>query len=267
MTRKCFLSLLMLWAVAAMNLNAGVWDTDYKLIEQNIKAPEFANRSFLITKYGAKTTASARQNQTAINKAIAACSKAGGGRVVVPAGKWNTGAITLKSNVNLVIEKDATLLFAFDTNLYPLVPTRWEGLDCWNYQPCIYAYKEKNVGITGEGTIDGAATRETWWAMSGKRKFPPVDAVKERQDLGSRARLLQQGEDGVPMDERRYGKGQGLRPQLVNINQCENILIEGVTMLRSPFWVIHPLLSKNITVKNVKIWNEGPNGDGCDPES
>ena len=267
MTRKSFLSLLMLWAVAAMNLNAGVWDTDYKLIEQNIKAPEFANRSFLITKYGAKTTASARQNQTAINKAIAACSKAGGGRVVVPAGKWNTGAITLKSNVNLVIEKDATLLFAFDTNLYPLVPTRWEGLDCWNYQPCIYAYKEKNVGITGEGTIDGAATRETWWAMSGKRKFPPVDAVKERQDLGSRARLLQQGEDGVPMDERRYGKGQGLRPQLVNINQCENILIEGVTMLRSPFWVIHPLLSKNITVKNVKIWNEGPNGDGCDPES
>ena len=267
MTRKCFLSLLMLWTIAAMNLNAGVWDTDYKLIEQNIKAPEFANRSFLITKYGAKTTASARQNQTAINKAIAACSKAGGGRVVVPVGKWNTGAITLKSNVNLVIEKDATLLFAFDTNLYPLVPTRWEGLDCWNYQPCIYAFKEKNVGITGEGTIDGAATRETWWAMSGKRKFPPVDAVKERQDLGSRARLLQQGEDGVPMDERRYGKGQGLRPQLVNINQCENILIEGVTMLRSPFWVIHPLLSKNITVKNVKIWNEGPNGDGCDPES
>ncbi|MBR3530846.1 MAG: glycoside hydrolase family 28 protein, partial [Bacteroidaceae bacterium] len=267
MTKKSILSLLLLWTMAVMNLSAGVWDTDYKLIEQNIKAPEFANRSFLITKYGAKTTASARQNQTAINKAIAACSKAGGGRVVVPAGKWNTGAITLKSNVNLVIEKDATLLFAFDTNLYPLVPTRWEGLDCWNYQPCIYAYKEKNVGITGEGTIDGAATRETWWAMSGKRKFPPVDAVKERQDLGSRARLLQQGEDGVPMDERRYGKGQGLRPQLVNINQCENILIEGVTMLRSPFWVIHPLLSKNITVKNVKIWNEGPNGDGCDPES
>ena len=84
--------------------------------------------------------------------------------MVVPAGKWNTGAITLKSNVNLVIEKDATLLFAFDTNLYPLVPTRWEGLDCWNYQPCIYAYKEKNVGITGEGPIDGAAPRETWWA-------------------------------------------------------------------------------------------------------
>jgi polygalacturonase/rhamnogalacturonyl hydrolase YesR len=250
-----------------MNLNAGVWDTDYKQVEKNIQAPEFANRSFLITKYGAKTTASARQNQQAINKAIVACSKAGGGKVVVPAGTWNTGAITLKSNVNLVVEKNATLLFAFDTDLYPLVPTRWEGLDCWNYQPCIYAYKAKNVAISGEGTIDGGATPETWWAMSGKKKFPPVDAVKERQNLGSRSRLLQQGEDGVPMDERRYGKGQGLRPQLVNFNQCENILIEGVQMLRSPFWVIHPLLSKNITVRNVKIWNEGPNGDGCDPES
>ena len=118
MTKKSILSLLLLWTMAVMNLSAGVWDTDYKLIEQNIKAPEFANRSFLITKYGAKTTASARQNQTAINKAIAACSKAGGGRVVVPAGKWNTGAITLKSNVNLVIEKDATLLFAFANLLF-----------------------------------------------------------------------------------------------------------------------------------------------------
>ena len=120
--------LLLLFPTLIMASN---WDTQYKQIEKSIHAPEFAARTFLITKYGAGLKKSAKQNQMAINKAIAACSKAGGGRVIVPAGTWNTGAITLLSNVNLVIEKDATLLFAFDTNLYPLVRTRWEGLDCW----------------------------------------------------------------------------------------------------------------------------------------
>ena len=253
--------------VYALNLSANAWETDYKQIESNIKAPVFADQTFNITKYGAATNKSAKQNQAAINKTIALCSKKGGGRVVVPAGTWNTGAITLQSNVNLVIEEGATLLFAFDTDLYPLVRTRWEGLDCWNYQPCIYAYQAKNIGITGKGTIDGNATPETWWAMSGKKGYPDNPAVTEGQGKGSRAALLKYAEDGVDMDQRRFGKGYGLRPQLVNLNQCENILIEGVTMLRSPFWVMHPLLSKNITVRNVKVWNEGPNGDGCDPES
>ena len=259
--------MLLLCMVYALNLSANAWETDYKQIESNIKAPVFADQTFNITKYGAATNKSAKQNQAAINKTIALCSKKGGGRVVVPAGTWNTGAITLQSNVNLVIEEGATLLFAFDTDLYPLVRTRWEGLDCWNYQPCIYAYQAKNIGITGKGTIDGNATPETWWAMSGKKGYPDNPAVTEGQGKGSRAALLKYAEDGVDMDQRRFGKGYGLRPQLVNLNQCENILIEGVTMLRSPFWVMHPLLSKNITVRNVKVWNEGPNGDGCDPES
>ena len=258
--------LCMFFALTA-SAQTSAWDTEYKQIENNIKAPEFANREFVITKYGASLKASAKANQKAINNAIAKCSKAGGGRVVVPAGTWNTGAITLQSNVNLVIEKDATLLFAFDTNLYPLVRTRWEGLDCWNYQPCIYAYQAKNIAITGEGTIDGNATSDTWWAMSGKKGYKENPNIPENQNRGSRAALLKYAEDGVDMDQRRFGKGYGLRPQLVNLNQSENILIEGVTMLRSPFWVIHPLLSKNITVRNVKVWNEGPNGDGCDPES
>ncbi len=259
--------LLCLFLALTASAQQSAWDTEYKQIENNIKAPEFANREFVITKYGASLKATAKANQKAINNAIAKCSKAGGGRVVVPAGTWNTGAITLQSNVNLVIEKDATLLFAFDTDLYPLVRTRWEGLDCWNYQPCIYAYQAKNIAITGEGTIDGNATSDTWWAMSGKKGYKENPNIPENQNRGSRAALLKYAEDGVDMDQRRFGKGYGLRPQLVNLNQCENILIEGVTMLRSPFWVIHPLLSKNITVRNVKVWNEGPNGDGCDPES
>ena len=145
-----------------LNIMAGVWDTDYKQLEQSIKEPKFANREFVITKYGASLKVNdAAKNQKAINKAIDACSKAGGGRVIVPAGTWNTGGIVLKSGVNLVIQKGATLLFAFDRKLYPNVPTRWEGLDCWNYQPLIYAYQQKNIGITGEGTIDGNGSDET----------------------------------------------------------------------------------------------------------
>ncbi|MBR1463680.1 MAG: glycoside hydrolase family 88 protein [Prevotella sp.] len=250
-------------------LMASVWETEYKQIESSITEPQFANREFLITKYGASLKVNdAAKNQKAINKAIEACSKAGGGRVIVPEGTWNTGAITLKSNVNLVIEKGATLLFAFDRSLYPNVPTRWEGLDCWNYQPLIYAYQQQNIGITGEGTIDGNGSDDTWWLMSGKTpKSRDIAVPEKQQNPGGRADLLKYAEDGVDMDERVFGAGKGLRPQLVNLNQCENILIEGVTMLRSPFWVMHPLLSKNITVRNVKVWNEGPNGDGCDPES
>jgi unsaturated rhamnogalacturonyl hydrolase len=262
------LQTLLLWFLVPMSLLASGWDTDYKSIQQNINAPTFPDRSFVITKYGASVKATAAINQKVINKTIELCSKSGGGKVVIPAGTWNTGAITLKSGVNLVVEKGATLLFAFQQELYPLVLTRWEGLDVWNYQPCIYAYKAKNIAITGEGTIDGNGSNDTWWAWTAVPRFGYKEGVtKESVRCGSRDNLQQMSEDNVPIDKRKFGMGKGLRPQLVNIYSCENILIEGVTMLNSPFWVMHPLLSKNITVRNVKVWNEGPNGDGCDPES
>lgn len=259
------LLLCLLMPLAAM---ASAWDSQYKQIENSIRQPQFPDRTYLITKYGASTKATAKQNQKAINKAIALCSMAGGGRVVVPEGTWNTGAIRLKSHVNLVIEKGATLLFAFDRSLYPLVETRWEGLDCINYSPLIYAYKETDIAITGEGTIDGNGSDETWWLMSGKTpKSRDIVVEEKQQNPGGRPDLLKMAEDGIPLEKRVFGTGKGLRPQLVNLNQCDGILIEGVTMLRSPFWVMHPLLSKNITVKNVTVRNDGPNGDGCDPES
>ncbi len=252
-----------------LSLSAQQWDEAlYKQIEESIRCPQFAEKDYPITAYGAKLTATAAQNQKAINKAIATCSKKGGGRVIVPEGTWNTGAIRMQSNVNLVIEEGATLLFAFDTSLYPLVKTSWEGLGCWNYSPCIYAYEATDVAITGKGTIDGNGSNDTWWPMCGKDTYGYVEGVtKEAQRLGSRAKLLKYAEDGVPEDDRKFGLGQGLRPQLINFNRCDGILIQGVTLLRSPFWVIHPLLSKNITVDGVTIINDGPNGDGCDPEA
>lgn len=264
------LKALILCLLFPLTMLASAWDTEYKRIEQNIKAPEFANRTFVITKYGASTKANAAKNQKAINKAINACNKAGGGRVVVPAGKWNTGAITLKSNVNLVIEKGAELIFAFDRNLYPLVYTRWEGLDIMNYQPCIYAIDCENIGLTGEGIINGNGSNERWWYMKGNKHHGYHEGVDEWQgtaSVGTRAELLKMCDNNVPAEKRIFGKGKGLRPQLVNFVRCNNILIEGVEMLNSPFWVMHPLLCKNVTVRNVTVFNEGPNGDGCDPES
>ena len=261
------LSLLTLCIVALTAQAKGWDDQQYKQIEQSIRMPQFADKVYDITKYGAKTTNTAAKNQKAIQKAIDKCSKKGGGRVVIPAGqKFLTAAIQLKSGVNLEVQEGAVLEFAFEPELYPIVPTRWEGLDCWNLSPLIYAYQARDIAITGKGIIDGGGSNDTWWPWCGSKKF----GMKEggiAQNMGARARLLKQAEDGVDMDQRRFGPTDGLRPQMINFNQCEGILIEGVTLLRSPFWVIHPLLSKDITVRGVHINNDGPNGDGCDPES
>ena len=261
-------TLLLALLLPACAFAAGWDDNEYKRIEQSIQLPKIAERQFLITSFGAKTTATAAQNQKAINKVISLVSKKGGGKVIIPKGTWNTGAIELKSHVNLVLEEGATLHFAFEPKLYPLVRTSWEGLACWNYSPCIYAYKATDIAITGKGTIDGGGNNDTFWQWNGSPRFGFKEGVtKESQKLGSRSKLLKMAEDGVPFDERKFGMGYGLRPQLVNMVHCERILIKDVKMINSPFWVIHPLLSKNITVDGVYVWNEGPNGDGCDPEA
>ena len=268
--KKIFKLLLIALLIPAW-MNAAGWDeAEYKRIEQSIQLPGLPQSAkvYDISKYGAKLSNSAAQNQKAINKLIALVSKKGGGCVVIPKGTWKTGAIEMKSRVKLEVQKDATLQFVFDTKLYPLVRTSWEGLACWNYSPCIYAYKATDIAITGEGTIDGGGNMETWWPMCGHKSFNYKEGItKEAQCLGSRAKLLKQAEDGVDFDQRKFGLGQGLRPQLINFVRSERILIQGVKLLNSPFWVIHPLLCKNITVKGVTIWNEGPNGDGCDPEA
>ena len=261
-------TLLLALLLPACAFAAGWDDNEYKRIEQSIQLPKIAEHQFLITSFGAKTTATAAQNQKTINRVISLVSKKGGGKVIIPKGTWNTGAIELKSHVNLVLEEGATLHFAFEPKLYPLVRTSWEGLACWNYSPCIYAYKATDIAITGKGTIDGGGNNDTFWQWNGSPRFGYKEGVtKESQKLGSRSKLLKMAEDGVPFDERKFGMGYGLRPQLVNMVHCERILIKDVKMINSPFWVMHPLLSKNITVDGVYVWNEGPNGDGCDPEA
>lgn len=243
------------------------WQTTYKQIESRIVAPTFKSKVY---KPSIKTTNPAAKNQKAINAAILKCHKAGGGKVVIPAGNYMTGAITLRSNVNLVVEKGAELVFAFDRKLYPNVETRWEGLDIINYQPCIYAVDAQNIAITGKGIINGNGSNERWWYMKGNKHHGYHEGVDEWQGsdgVGTRATLLKMADNQVPVKDRIFGMGKGLRPQLINFVRCQNAIIEGVELRDSPFWVIHPLFVKNLTVRNVKIYNDGPNGDGCDPES
>ncbi len=222
-----------------------------------IKAPEFPARDFPITDFGAKPGVEAT---AAIAAAIEACHQAGGGRVVVPAGEWPTAAIRLQSNVNLHVAKGATLRWIFEPAKYPVVFTRWEGVECMNYSAFIYAFEQENIAITGEGTLDGGADWDTWWGWCNKQAGP----VKQ---TAARDRLNAMGEEGVPVAQRVFGEGGMLRPNFIQPYRCKNILIEGVTILRSPMWELHPVLSENITVRGVKISSHGPNNDGFDPES
>ena len=272
--KKLFVLLACCLLLPALSVAQGWDEALYKQIEQSIRVPQFADKAYLITKYGAKPDATAAKNQKAIQKAIDQCSKKGGGRVVVPAGqKFLTGAITLKSGVNLEVQEGAVLEFVFQPELYPIVETSWEGLECFNLSPCVYAFQAKDIAITGKGTIDGGGSNDTWWPWNGNPRFGWKEGMISQRG-GSRARLLKNGEDGIPMynekgersPERMFGPQDGLRPQLVSFNKCEGILLEDVTLLRSPFWVIHPLHSTDITVRRVKMINDGPNGDGCDPE-
>ena len=143
-----------------------------------IQAPVFPDKQFVITDYGAKTDGPICTD--AFQKAIAACNKAGGGRVVVPAGKYVTGAIHLLSNVELHIEEGATILFSTDPKDYlPVVHTRFEGMELYNYSPLIYAYKQENIAVTGKGVLDGQASLENWWGWKkakGKKKSEQLQA-------------------------------------------------------------------------------------------
>ena len=223
-------------------------------ILRNTRPPQFAARDFSITTFGAIPDGTTLATD-AIAKAIDACHHAGGGRVVVPPGTFLTGAIHLKSNVNLHVSDGATLLFSADPTQYlPVVLTRFEGQECMNYSPFIYARECENIAVTGSGTLDGGATWDNWWSWTGQ--------------AGPDAQALQQlAADGVPVEDRVFGAGHYLRAAFIETQSCRNVLIEGLTILRSPFWEIHPVLSRNVTVRGVHIDSRGPNNDGVNPES
>jgi len=230
---------------------------DLPAILARIKAPVFAARDFPLSDFGIHHPE--QEVSEAIKQAIAACHQAGGGRVVIPPGIYYTGPIQLKSGVNLHLSDGATLKFSTDPAKYPNVLTRWEGIECVNFSPLIYAYGEQNIAITGKGTLDGQASKANWWAW----KQADGTQVRQFNDMKS---LMQMGEKGTPVAERIFGLGHFLRPNFIQPYHCKNVLIEDITVINSPMWELHPVLSENVTIRGVQIHSHGPNNDGCDPE-
>lgn len=234
-----------------------------KIILERIIPPKFPNKDFLITKYGAKGDGKT-DCTLPIKKAIKDCNKHGGGRVVVPKGIFLTGAIHLKSNVNLYISENAVLKFTDDKSKYlPVVFTRWEGVECMNYSALIYAYKQENIAVTGKGILDGQGSEENWWNWKGKNQ----KSKKGENQNEARKKLFEMAENNIPPEKRIFGEGHYLRPNFFQPYKCKNVLMEGVTLKNSPMWFIHPVLSSNISIVGVTVEGLGPNNDGCDPES
>ncbi|MFC0876071.1 glycoside hydrolase family 28 protein [Saccharicrinis sp. FJH2] len=220
----------------------------------SITPPEFPDNDFNILDYGAAGD-DATDCTEAFKSAISACSDAGGGRVIVPEGTYRTGAIHLLNNVNLHITANAVVKFSTNPDDYlPVVYTRFEGTECYNYSPCIYAFEQTNIAVTGTGTLNGMGSYDNWWAWK-STGGSDVSALRTMAD------------NNVPVEDRVFGSGHYIRPNMIQPYRCTNVLIDSVTIENSPMWHIHPVLSENVTVSNVRVVGHGPNNDGCNPES
>lgn len=241
----------LLLASAAAPATAG-WEQVPEILRR-IQPPQFPDRDFSVTNFGAAGDGTTDCTK-AFAGAISACHQAGGGRVTVPAGRFLTGAIHLLSGVNLHVERDATILFSTDPEKFlPVVFSR-DLAEMMNYSPFIYAYGQTNIAVTGEGTLDGQASKSVWPGFVAKSK-PSAD------------QLLAWGDAEVPVERRILGRGHFIRPNFIEPVRCRNVLIAGVTVVDSPMWEVHPLYCTNVTVRGIKISSHGKNNDGCDPDS
>ncbi len=221
-------------------------------IVARIKPPIFPSRDFDVMKFGAVPGGEA-DNTAAFRSAIQACHDAGGGRVIVPAGIFLSGTIHLESRVNLHVSEGATIRFTTNTAAYmPVVFTRFECIELMNYSAPIYAFEETDIAITGKGTLDGQG--EAW-----HRWIKQWDA-----DVRT---LVKMAKDNVPVAERVFGEGHKLRPNFIQPVRCKNFLIEGVRVINSPMWTLNPVYCTNVTIRGVTVETDGPNSDGCDPDS
>jgi len=244
--------------------------------------PKFKKDTFNIIKFGAIANGYTL-NTVAINKAITACNKNGGGVVHIPAGLWLTGPIEIKSNVNLHISKDALLQFTDDFNEYPLVLTNWEGLAAYRNQSPLFANNATNIAVTGKGFVDGSGDA---WRMVKKEKLTASQWKKktesggvlsddkktwyptEKSLAGSKVKNAGVVANGITLKDVEAYK-DFLRPNLLVFAKCKNVLLDGVTFQNSPAWNIHPLMCENLTVRNIVAKNPwyAQNGDGLDIES
>ena len=222
-------------------------------IVNRIQLPVFPAYQINIAKLGAKGD-SVTNNKAAFDKAMALCKKNNGGTIIVPKGIYKiNGPIHFVSNVNLKIDKGAKIKFSDNPQDYlPMVLTSWEGTILYNYSPLIYAYECNNIAITGEGTIDGEGGKiwKTFKAKEAKGK----DLSREMNH------------NNAALQDRKFGEGYFLRPQMIQFFKCKNILVENIRIENSPFWCLHLLKSESITVRGISYKSLNYNNDGIDPE-
>ena len=217
-----------------------------------IVPPKFPDREFGLDSFGAVGDG-VKDCTEAFRQAIAACTRSGGGRVVVPPGTFLTGPIHLKSCVDLHLRSGATIRFTTNLAAYlPVVFTRYECTELMNFSPPIYAFEQTNIAVTGEGTLD--AQGQFWHAWG-------------RGAKGDVKQLMDMGKKGVPVAQRVFGEGHHLRPNFIQPVRCRNVLIQGVKITNSPMWTIAPAYCRNVTIQGVTVDTDGPNTDGCDPDS
>ena len=238
-----------------------------------INPPTFPGNIVELTEFGGKGDATT-DNRLFFEKAIAALAEKGGGKLLVTPGTyWVDGPIVMKSNIHIEIQKNAIIRFSSNLASYlPVVKQRWEGTVCYNYSPLIRGHNLTNIALIGDGTIDGAGGD---WSRSWRKMQDPDKAI-----------LRKMGNDKIPDEQRVFGNGfldqdgdgnddgygdgkpHYLRPSLIEFYECENILLEGLTITDSPFWTVHPVFCKNVIGRNLTITSDGSlNDDGFDPDS
>ena len=240
-------------APSAFAQSANDWSRAEEVV-RTIRLPEIPARDYVITNFGARS-GGATDARPAILAAIKKASAEGGGRVVIPAGKWlSRGPIHLASRINLHVSEGATLLFSPEARHYlPVVLTRWEGTEMYGYSPLIYAFEVRDVAVTGKGVIDGNAASEflTWI----KKAEPDFQ------------RLRRMGVNGTPAARRVFGEGTYLRPSIIQFFRAERVLLEDYTVLNSPFWVNHLVYTDHATVRRLRVESHHANNDGVDVDS
>lgn len=257
----------MVLALPGSAMTADPWAGAVEILAR-IRPPRIPARSVSIVDYGAKGDG-VTLNSRAFAAAIAALAGKGGGRVVVPAGRFLTGPIHLDSNIELHVADGATILFSTDPADFPIVLTRFEGVEMMGLSPLVYAHGKTNVAITGSGTLDGQSSDRNWWSWKGRWHGTLDNGWRDGMpsQLDARKRLFEMADRRVPVEKRVFGLTDHLRPTFIEPYACENVLIEGVKLRGAPFWQVHPVLCRNVTVRNLDILGHGPNNDGCDPES
>lgn len=234
-------------------------------IVKSIPETHFSDKTYNVNDFGAVADGKT-SNTLVFEKAIKACASNGGGKVLVPNGKYLTGPIHLESNVNLHLEDNAEILFSLNPKEYPIVHTSWEGTEVMNYSPLIYAKGKTNVAVTGKGTLNGQADSTNWWIWSGGKNYGWKKGIPSQNDPNNREVLVDMAEKGVPVAERVFGEGRYLRPNFIEFFECNTVLVKDVTIINAPFWILHPIKTNNMIIDGVTVNSHGPNNDGCDPE-